>query len=266
MSELEGLNALDALAAEAPAPVDTAATPAGGAARVNGEKLAKAGRSIYRGLTSDQKQDLNANEDKISMIHLLCAESQATTRTEGGTKGIPSFRVVGMKLKTEIDLDVPNIPFQKPPHDLKSIPDISTIQYTHVPAGSEFVLTRVEAMYLFTLPQYKLNGYCAYNGQPGAVQLAAKIGENFQKGGLPTPAFKFTDSSAGSIKTSMEAVDVKGATGWELKPEYAEKFADLLVVRTGTRVTDGMPASKERMGTLASLAIYAALTGGNKQG
>ena len=264
MSELEGLDALDALnenVAEAP----TAPTGAAPAVAGKEDKLAKAGASIYKGLTSDQKNELNANCKNISMIHLLCAESQATTRTAGNQTKIPTFRVVGMKLRTEIDLDVPNIPFQKPPHDLKVIPDINSIQRVHIPAGSEFVLTRVEAMYLFTEPAYKLNGYCSYNGDEKGVQLAAKMGENYQKGGLPTPAFKFRDvEKNGSIKENMEAVDRKGASGWALKPEYAEKFKDLLVVRSGTRTSDGMPASKQNQGTLASLAIFSVLSGGNK--
>ena len=262
MAELNGLSGLDALSGEA-AEVTAPAVNVGDSATAAKEKFAEVGKAIYRNLSTDQKNELNSNSDKVSMITLLCADSQPTMRTENG-QTTPSSAVVGMKLRTEIDLDVPVIPFQKAPHDLKSIPDIATLQYRHVAAGSEFVLNRVEAMYLITLPQYKLNGYCSYNGEAKAVQLAAKLSKTYTNGGLPTPAFKFTDSEKGSIKTNMESVEVNNNGTWELKPEYAEAFADLRVVRAGGRTTDGMPASKAQQGVLASLAIYSILSGGKK--
>lgn len=233
---------------------------------VNLDALRKRGADVYRSMKPEEKKELNSMSGSVHFVCSLGAGKYPQLRTAGGDSKIPSYTLVGLKLKTDVDLEIPQIPFQKPNHDVKTIPDINTIQYKKVPAGSEFVVSRVEAMYLFTMPQYKLNGYCAYGDDPMGFQLAAKTGKLFDTGrAMPTPAFKFTKIK-GSIKEGMELVDVKNAQGeWELKPQYAEKFADLLRDRSSAARTDGMPASKQSQGSIVSLAIWEVLKSGSSK-
>ena len=229
--------------------------------------LKKAGAQIYRTLTTEQKQSLNANSGKFQFICLLGAQSAPKKKADGGEQ-VEQYGVVGMKIKALMDIDLPVIPFVKPPHDVKASnkPNLEQCAKRHISAGEIFVVNRIEALVLFTMPEYGINGYIGAerNGefQADGVQLTAKTSAAFAQGGLPTPAFKFTDCN-GSIKDNMEFVDVSTPNGFELKPEYAELFKDLLTVRVGGKggVSDGLSASAAAQSTLTSLAIWDILKG-----
>lgn len=273
MSELGNVQAMNAVSdLEAAAnmqndnPLSMAANMAAEAApsvAISGKpNLAKRGADIYRNLSTEEKQALSSNSKNVHFICCLGAKklpstiSKSTGQKDANGKLIsdpqPSYVVVGFKFKTDIDLKVPSIPFQKPPHDLTKRPDPATMQFQTIPAGSEFVLTRVEAMYMLSSPELLLNGYVDYNGDPHGVQLAVKINSAFgTKAELPTPALRYSNGDMGSIKETMDYVD----DGNACLPQYAEKFRDLYVSRAGARTTDGLAASKAATATLASLEI-----------
>lgn len=239
-----------------------AAATAPAAAITGKTNLAKKGADIYRNLSADEKKALNSNSGKVHFICCMGAKKLPSTVSvstgqkdaNGETilKSEQSNVVVGFKFKTDIDLKVPSIPFQKPPHDLKKRPDPATMQYQTIPAGSEFVLTRVETMYMLSSPELLLNGYVECNNDPQGVQLAVKINSDFgTKVELPTPALRYTNGDQGSIKQTMDFVD----DGTACLPAYAEKFHDLYVNRAGSRVKDGLAPSNAHTATLASLEI-----------
>lgn len=256
------LDAVTETPVEATAPVEAAAAPA---KPIEGSTEAmKKGAAIYNSLSDEERATLNSTSGSVHFLSLLGANCMPNTRVvkdaSGATTQVPSNAVVGIRLKTDIDLEVPVIPFKKLPHDIATIPDFDTIQYRTVHAGEEFFLNRVEAMYLFTLPKYGLNGYCEAQGDPKAVAFVPKFSEAYRKNGLPTPTWRFTDSKYGQIKSNMVLVDETDANGGiVLKPEYAEAFADLAVARVGRR-SGGVSASNAPTGTKVSLAIASLLT------
>lgn len=274
MSELGNVNAMNAvsdleaavasqqgsqLAQAAAVAAETAPTAAPVTGKTN---LAKRGAEIYRNLDSEAKKALNSNSGKVHFICCMGAKKlPSTVQTSTGQKdasGKPILKseasnvVVGFKFKTDIDLKVPSIPFQKPPHDLKKRPDPATMQYQEIKAGSEFVLTRVEAMFMLADPSLLLNGFVECNNDPRGVQLAVKINSDYgTKVELPTPALRYTNGDQGSIKATMDFVD----DGNACLPAYAAKFGDLYVNRAGSRTKDGLSASNASTATLASLEI-----------
>lgn len=243
---------------EATTPVaDPVATTEVGAPAVGGSNknvILSQGQAIYRTLSNEQKQGLSRNSGKIHFISVLGTHSIKMPRTESAgnstTNTIDCYCVVGAKFKTDIDIQVPVINFVKPPHDVKTAPAISG--YRDIKAGETFVLSRIEVMYMFADPKIGLNGYCEAKGSDRGVTLIAKVSKNYDASGIPTPALRYTDNAAGSIKTTMEFVDTEAKT---LLPEYAEKFADLYVVRQGGRTSDGMPVSKAASGNITALAL-----------
>lgn len=264
------LSALDAASLEAvtETPVEATApatAPAAPAKAIEGSNEAsKKGAAIYNSLSDEERAQLNSASGKVHFLSLLGANCMPTSRVvkdaSGASTQVPSNAVVGLRLKTDIDLEVPVIPFKKIPHDIATIPDFDTIQYRTVHAGEEFFLNRVEGMYLFTLPKYGLNGYCEAQGDPRAVALVPKFSEAYRKNGLPTPSWRFTDPKYGQIKSNMVLVDETDANGGiVLKPDYAEAFADLAVVRVGRR-SGGVSASNTPTGVKISLAIASLLS------
>lgn len=264
MSEVTNANTLDELLgsgsvapttpAEEVVPADmTAAAPTPTTASNKNAILAE-GQKIYRQLSNEEKQSLSRNSDKVHFISVLGTHSIKMPRTESAgnstTNTIDCFCVVGAKFKTDIDIKVPVINFVKPPHDVKSAPVVQG--YRDVKAGETFTLSRIEVMYMFADPKIGLNGYCEAKGSPKGVTLIAKISKSYDASGIPTPALRYTDNAAGSIKTTMEFVDTEDK---QLLPEYAEKFADLYVVRQGGRTSDGMPVSKASSGNITALAL-----------
>lgn len=244
------------------------------------DKLANMGKDLYRQLSKEQKEALSSNSGKVHFIcpmatYKMKAQRQQTkvgggaiTRTakDGSSyegkemETINTYAIVGYKFKTDIDITVPKIPFEKPPYDTQKVYPIDQFEKQTFKAGSEFVLTRVEALYMLVMPELLLNGYCEGNGDEKGVQIACRLNADYKQGStIPTPVLKFADQKAGSIKENMDFVDDPAATA--LKPEYAEKFADIYRVRAGARTTDGMPASQAKPCTCASLAIYNILQG-----
>ncbi len=244
------------------------------------DKLANMGKDYYRQLSAEEKQALSSNSGKVHFIcpmatYKMKAQRQQTkvgggtiTRTSSDGKTydgkemetINTYAIVGYKFKTDIDITVPKIPFEKPPYDTQKVYPINQFETQTFKAGSTFVLTRVEALYMLVMPELCLNGYCAYGDDDKGVQIACRLNKDYKPGtSIPTPVLKFADQKAGSIKENMDFVDDANATA--LKPEYAEKFADIYRVRAGARTTDGMPASQAKPCTCASLAIYHILQG-----
>ena len=268
INQFTDLASLDSLSAESISAPETVAPVEATVPQDKGKDSAaavKQGAEIYRSLSEEQKQTLNASSDKITFISLLGAKSKPSTRmkkdpTGNATIQVPTNTTVGIRLYTSVDLDVPVIPFKTPNSDLATIPDFDKISYRHITAGSEFFLNRVEGMYLFTLPKYQLNGYCSFNGEKDAVAFVPRFSKPYRQGGLPTPTWRFTDTSDGrEIKGNMVLVDDEDANGNViLKPEYAEAFADLAIAKTGKRGS-GTPASSVQTGTKVSLAIAALL-------
>jgi hypothetical protein len=279
---LGGVGAINGSAAVDDILSSAQATPAAAPAAAAGkDKLAKMGSELYRNLTTEQKLALSSNSGKVHFIcpmatYKMKAQRQQTkaggstiTRTnkDGKTytgkemETINTYAIVGYKFKTDIDLKVPKIPFEKPPYDTQKVYPLDKCEWQEIKAGSEFVLTRVEALYMMVMPELLLNGYCAYGDDEKGVQIACRLNNEFVMGErIPTPVLKLVDQNKGSIKENMDFIDDPNATA--LKPEYAEKFADVYRVRAGAKTSDGLPASAAKPCTCASLAIYNILQGG----
>lgn len=244
------------------------------------DKLATMGKDYYRQLSTEEKLALSSNSDKVHFIKAVgtykMKSQRQQTKVGGGTitrtssdgkqytgkemETINTYAIVGYKFRTDIDITVPKIPFVKPPRDTQQIYPLNQCEMQTFKAGEEFVLTRVEALYMLVMPELKLNGYCSFQDDPKGVQIACRLNKDYNPGkSIPTPVLKFTDPNRGSIKEDMDFVDDPAAT--HLLPEFAEKFADVYHVHAGARTSDGMTASQAKPCTCASLAIYHILQG-----
>lgn len=238
------------------APVEATPAKTGlGGAKKGTQVFIDKGKNIYNSLTEEDKANIASGSSAISFLHLIGTAQKSSPRKEG-TELKPSFIPVGMVCKAEADIKVPSIPFAGIPKDLDSAPTFDTIEWRDIKAGEQFIMTRVEAMFCVTNPAGKMGGYISKDGNPKGIALSVKVNDAyFTTKRLPTPAFSLT-SSTGSIKEDMVAVDVKQKDGtWALKPEYAEKFAALLIKSTPNRSGASTGGNKKTLSTTSAIAL-----------
>lgn len=165
----------------------------------------------------------------LHFIHALGQSQRPRSRRIANAKKVKSYLVVGAVFKTDIDVDVPDIPITCTVFTGVKPEQMGT---KHIKAGETFILNMLEYMFLIIREEY--SGCCEYEGDPEFCYFSPKV-QNFLTNGpqsqkLPTPTICF---KVGSPKESMVAIDVKTADGrWECLPEYQEKFGDLFLKST----------------------------------
>lgn len=198
------------------------------------------GANIWENLDDTARQNIGFNRANITFVKQLGSIKHSSTRTttiNGVKSEVPCYKVIGMKFHTNVDIKVPNIPYVDimGNADLKYMAPWSEVEGNSVlvKAGSDFVLTRVEALWFFVMSEFGLQGFCSYNNNPMGVRISFKITKEIVvANGYVTPCwFNGTKKANGvdeSLKVGMELVDEQRADGSRvIKPEYAEKFAAL---------------------------------------
>lgn len=212
------------------------------------------GTNIWENITDEERQNIGFNRANITFVNQLGSLKYPASRTvtEGRKKReVACYKVVGIKLRTSIDIKVPSIPFKDLNRDLRQMESWDDIKnnLVEVKAGSTFVLTRIEALYFFVMAEFGLQGFCSYNNNPKGVRLSFKITKDIVAAdGYVTPCW-FNDTSTSpdideSLKVTMELVDRKVGDTVELLPEYAEKFAALYPPKRGAARKDAETAEK----------------------
>lgn len=151
-------------------------------------------------------------------------DSVRADRQIGNGHTIPSYKPVGVVLRTTEDLEVFDIPGEY--NKDTGIPG-HKISKRWIKAGETFYLTYYELMFLMLRPEF--SGFFTRDGDDRGVFFSVKTPKYFSKDAkLPTPTLNFT--KAGSPKEVMDAIDMQDPiTGeWVIRPEYREKFGSYI--------------------------------------
>ena len=185
-------------------------------------KMLQEGNAILATFSEEQRSQLGSMSGTLHFKHLLGLASQKSQRRVSQNENVDCSTPVGVVLVSDVDIEVPVIPVTKNKDTGIEAEDIS---FRKVKAGEEFDLTYYEFMFLIVREEYA--GFLEANGDPRGAYFSPKLPAYFNgKAKLPTPTINLVQ---GAAKASMVDIDVKGPNGWEIKPEYKEKYGDLLV-------------------------------------
>ena len=194
------------------------------------QELISLGTAEIASMDEAARANLASKSGTLHFVSLLGLKSKKTERVISGRQSVESFQSVGITLVSDEPISVPVIDIKKDKNT--GIDPATDITYRDVAAGEEFNLSYYEFMYLIVRDEYGC--LCEAGGDPQGCYLAVKM-PAYARGEakLPTPTICF---KSGSPKENMIAIDEQDAEGkWSIKPEYAEKFGDLLRRRTPTR-------------------------------
>lgn len=211
------------------------------------------GRQYINSLSSEERAKIRSKCHTLHFVKLLKLASKRADRMVAGGETRVSYKAVGVVLRSDEDIEVPDIPghYNKetgiPPEEIKM---------RKVKAGEEFFLTYYEFMFLMFRPEYA--GFCSRDDDPYGVYFSPKM-PKFLKGEgvkLPTPTINFTKT--GSPKEVMDEIDMydNSLKRWVIKPEYAEKFGSYLPTVVPQRKqgdTEDFPTSTKAALGLAQL-------------
>lgn len=183
-------------------------------------------------------QELLSNFDDVgtlgkhsNSLHFISLLTMKTKYTNSGRLRVapsdigahkPNPNVVGVRLRTDITLNVPVIDVLKNKDTGIEPDDVGSRQ---INAGEEFIVNMYELMYLVTRKEYA--GSFSFNSESDCVYFLPKLSD-YESGRdkLPTPALYFR---RGRIGDHEERIDIGNASeGKSLKPEYEESFGALL--------------------------------------
>lgn len=200
-------------------------------------KLIRQGEEILATMSKEEIQFLGSKSGTLHFVHLLGLASKKSNRSIGGVNNRTYKDIstpVGVTLRSDIDIEVPVIDVLK--NKDTGIDPEKDISYREVKAGEEFDLTYYEFMFLILRDEYA--GFFEANGDDKGAHLSVKS-PAFMRGDakLPTPYIDFRRNNRikyegqnenPPIKSTIIDIDQKGPNGWEIKPQYAEKFGALL--------------------------------------
>lgn len=215
-----------------PGPAPQAKAKAGGDAKI--EALKAKGAKIRQEMSEDQRAVEGSKSDKVEFLFPLGNPAKKQNRLENNVN-IPSYEVVGCKIKVLEDMVVPVAPLKA---DWKELVDVEDYTEKPVHAGEEVSLTLAEAAIMLSQPEFSGR----WTGGPVGVFLGAKSAKN-RGAVLPT----LNRIGKGSVKENMELVGemvggdgtAKGGARCQLKAEYAEQFAPLFAKKTMSKTGAG---------------------------
>lgn len=188
-----------------------------------GKVFEQQGRQKINTMSDEEREVVGALSHTLHFCHLYGLQSKPSDRRTAGNTSVGSFKPVGIKLKTDIAIKVPQI---DPRLNADTGIDPATqIKYIDVAAGEEFIVSYYEFMFLILRKEYA--GRFEAKGSPKGAYFSVK-GKTYmaQKAKLPTPTVCFT---SGSPKENMVAIDYALPDGeWEIKAEFREKFGSML--------------------------------------
>lgn len=190
------------------------------------------GKKYINSLSEDERKLIRSKCHTLHFVKLLKLNSKRADRMVAGGETKVSYKAVGVVLRSDEDIEVPDIPGH---YNKETGIPAEVIKSRKVKAGEEFFLTYYEFMFLMFRPEYA--GFCSRGDDPFGVYFSPKM-PKFLKGDgvkLPTPTINFT--KAGSPKETMDEIDYydKEQKRWFIKPEYREKFGSYLPTVTPQR-------------------------------
>lgn len=193
------------------------------------EEIAKNASEILASKTSEERAQLGNLSHTLHFINQLGLESQNSPRKVGPNENIDCATPVGVVLKTDVDIKVPQISIEK--NNKTGIDPETDIEYKDIKAGETFELTLYEFMFLIIRDEY--TSYLTHESNPKGAYFSAKFPQFFKGDAkLPTPTINLAE---GSSKENIVAVDKKGQDGkWTIKEQYA-RYAPLLKSSTPKR-------------------------------
>jgi hypothetical protein len=127
------------------------------------------GKQYINSLSSEERAKIRSKCHTLHFVKLLKLASKRADRMVAGGETRVSYKAVGVVLRSDEDIEVPDIPghYNKetgiPPEEIKM---------RKVKAGEEFYLTYYEFMFLMFRPEYA--GFCSRDDDPYGVYFSPK--------------------------------------------------------------------------------------------
>jgi hypothetical protein len=245
------LNKTKTAASAAPATTVGAETGVKKASNFNSQKdeMEKKALESYNAIPEEQRAAFGRDRATLTFVNTLGLQSRKRPRMTGNNTPVDSFETVGLKLKSDKPIEIPQIDVKYT--QITGIPE-GGIGSRSVAAGETFTVTLIEFMYLIVREEY--SGACNDGrGNIDGLTLAVKLNKMFSaEAKLPTPTLNF--KAGGSPKENQEAIDISAGEGkWEIKDEYKEKFGALLERKAPVRAAGGAKKDSDRQAVVANM-------------
>jgi hypothetical protein len=190
------------------------------------EYILNIGNKILKSMSKEERLFLGSKSGTLRFVNLLGLASKKSRRNIGGVKNREEKSCstpVGITLISDEDISVPEIDVTldiytgiDPEKDIKS---------RNVKAFEPFVLTYYEFMFLIIRDEYA-GFFKVKDDEKGGYFTVNWTKFRQGKAKLPTPTIHFKKQH-GAIKAEIIDIDIEGPNGWELRPEYVDKFGKL---------------------------------------
>lgn len=210
------------------------------------------GNRLIKEMTEEEKANLGSQSDTLHFIYQLGLASKQKSRKVANYYGVEATKIstpIGVKLKTDIDIEVPYLKDITKNNKTGINPD-EDFDYRMVSAGEEFNLTLYEFMYLIIRDEYNGRLSVNRNGKDFYAYLSVKANaygevyklidnegcekdsgtQSFKRkdAKLPTPTIIFENDN-GSSRENMVDIDIRTEDGvWVIKKEEYKRFEPLL--------------------------------------
>lgn len=214
--------------------------------------LYEVGYLVAEGLKDSVRNSIGSLMHTLHFEGCLQQPSKRVDRVSGG--GVTTaFRIVGLKMVSDIPIKVPRIPIGES-KDAELV--FKVLTYIDVPAGVPFYLTYLEFMFLVSRPEYAGYFKCYDTSQNATLCFRTA---KFLKGeqGIPTPTIRFLgQGSPKEVVVDVEYFDEDNKC-WCIYPEFQEQFGYLQSKgRVKRRYTLDKGVKTESQGEWVSLNDY----------
>ena len=257
----------DTLGAEDATVATPATTPAPAAAQAKSQKMSevqKIGQAVVDSFTTEQQATAKSAKDSLVFKGFAVLQSKQTASlarkdANGNTKRISAPKDVGLVFVSKVPITVPLISI-KYDNFRNTVPENEISERT-IPAGTQFILTKIETMYLLARLEY--SGYFTTEDK-GDASMSINTSKYQEKNALPTPTFNLAN---GAIHDMIVPIDVaiptdpndpKSPVKWTIcdEPEAA-RFKVYLEPKTANRVagSDTAPKAKADKPVIVAAAL-----------
>lgn len=203
------------------------------------EQFQAMGEASYNSMSDDEKALSRSKSATLKFLGFAVlngkqTESRARKGADGTSSRVKAAKDVGLVFVSDEAITVPLIDVR---HGFKTVVTADQIQERQIAAGQNFILTKLEAMYLLARNEYS-GHFVSDNGECYMNINTSKYG-NDNGNAIPTPTF---NGVGFAIHDLVIAIDTQKSDGtWEInksEPE-AQRFSVYYEVRKAQRSSAG---------------------------
>ena len=205
----------------------------------------KMGMEAQASMSADEQAIVKSKKDSLVFKGFAVLQSKMTESiargkdAEGKVIRVKAPKTVGLVFNSKESIVVPLIDVK---YGFKLAVPQTEISERTIPAGQDFILTKLEAMYLLARVEY--SGYFTTEGN-GDGYMNVNTAKYQTENALPTPTFNLIQGGSHDMTIPIDTTDASGNVVISGEPE-AQRFAAFLVKKPAQRV-GGSAAAKPKV-------------------